>query len=349
MGKFQKGLLLMDKAALAKFFKSVQNQFDIFLPYEIDKDDPDNLMLKKFRNEEKFVINKYRTIDPLKSLFYLSSESVLPSTTKNKQRIIAGVKNCDLLSLGVHDAALLEDDFVDPNFKKWRENTYIISGDCDEALSTCHCNILGHNAYPDTKGEEMQKYDINLSPVDDEYLISIGSEKGEELLQLIKQNCEITEAEKYHVEEVERQHKEIEEKLMQINAEFSPERDVSVVSKVKDAKVWEELCEECVQCGGCTNICPSCYCIIVNDESINDDFKRIRTWDSCQLSGYARVAGGESPRDRLWERFRNRYQCKFDFIKQNFSQYGCKGCGRCISVCPAEIDLREVIKALQEV
>ena len=349
MGKFLKTTLQMDKAALAKFFDKVQDQFDIFLPYEIDKDDPDNLKLKKYKGDNKFVINRYRTIDPLKSLFYLSAESVLPPTAKEDKRIIAGVKNCDLLSLGVHDAALIEDDFVDPNFKVWRDNTYIISSDCDAALSTCHCNILGHNPYPDTFSEEHARFDLNLSLVDDKYLISVGSEKGQELIDLLKEHCEITEAEKYLLDELEKQHEEINNKLKQINSEFSPERDVSVVSRVKDAKVWEELCEECVQCGGCTNICPSCYCILVNDESINDDFKRIRTWDSCQLSGYARVAGGESPRDRLWERFRNRYQCKFDFIKQNFSQYGCKGCGRCIAVCPAEIDLREVIKALQEV
>jgi len=349
MGKFQKNSLRMDKAALVKFFKEVQDQFDIFLPYEIDKDDPDNLKLKKFQGDDNFILNKYRTIDPLKSLFYLSSESVLPPTAKEDKRIIAGVKNCDLLSLGVHDAALLEDNFVDPNFEKWRKNTYIISSDCDAALSTCHCNILGHKPYPNTSGEDKARFDLNLSLVDDNYLITVGSQKGQELLDLMKQVSEVDEPDNYLLNELERQHEEIDKKLEQINEEFSPDRDVGVVSKVKDDEVWEELCEECVQCGGCTNICPSCYCIIVNDESIDDNFKRIRTWDSCQLSGYARVAGGESPRDRLWERFRNRYQCKFDFIKQNFSQYGCKGCGRCISVCPAEIDLREVIKALQEV
>jgi len=68
-----------------------------------------------------------------------------------------------------------------------------------------------------------------------------------------------------------------------------------------------------------------------------------------QLVGYAEVAGGGTPREHRWETFRNRYQCKYNFMKFNFDKLGCTGCGRCISACPAEIDLREVIQSLQEV
>ena len=89
---------------------------------------------------------------------------------------------------------------------------------------------------------------------------------------------------------------------------------------------------------------------MVNDETQGaGEFIKLRTWDSCQHTGYARVAGGASPRPRLWQRFRHRYQCKFRFMQENFAVLGCTGCGRCIAACPAGIDLREVVSKTQVV
>lgn len=337
---------LVEKSDLIKLIQNVQENFDVFLPYQTEYDGEDNLSYKKYSGDNDFVLNKYRTVDPLKTLFYLTSESVLPPTAESGKRIIFGPKNCDLFSLKIYDKALLEDNFVEPNFKIWRDNTYIISSDCDSFLSTCHCNIMEHTPYP-KKDEEL--FDLNLSQVDDKFVITIGSEKGEELLKLFQEHCDLRNASDQILEEVESQHQKADNAMAKINEEFLGERDYSKISKNQDSGFWSEISKECVGCAGCTNICPSCYCIIVNDESIGSDFKRIRTWDSCQLTGYAEVAGGGTPRPKVWERFRNRYQCKFDFMESNFSQYGCAGCGRCIEVCPAEIDKREVIKKLQEV
>ncbi len=135
---------------------------------------------------------------------------------------------------------------------------------------------------------------------------------------MLQEHCKVKDAPEDILGKVTVQRDKISEKLSEINKDFSAKRDYSKISNNQDAAVWGELSKECVECGGCTNICPSCYCIIVNDESVGADFKRIRTWDSCQLTGYAEVAGGGSPREKVWERFRNRYQCKFDFMEKNF-------------------------------
>lgn len=340
--------MIVSYSDILKFFENVKNDFDIFVPYASELDE-DNLSFKKFSNNKKFIINKYRTIDPVKTLLYLPSERVLPVNPKVPKRIIVGVKNCDLRALEVLDAALLKDNFVEPNYKVWRDNTYIISADCTEALSTCHCVLLDFPPYPEKTEDVNCSYDLNLSKVDENYLITVGSKKGEELLELIKKYCSVRDASPEEKNKIEAQHAEIRKKLADINSDFSPDRKYDVISDNKDEATWKELSAECVECGGCTNICPTCYCIILNDESEKDCFKKVRTWDSCQLSGYARVAGGDSPRAKLWERFRNRYQCKFNIMEQNFSKSGCTGCGRCISTCPAGIDLREVIQSLQEV
>ena len=103
----------------------------------------------------------------------------------------------------------------------------------------------------------------------------------------------------------------------------------------------------CIGCGACTHICPTCYCLILNDESKADQFIKQRTFDSCQYNGYARVAGGANPRSTMTKRFRNRYLCKFDYMMHNFEKLGCTGCGRCTQACAGEIDFRKVVHRLQ--
>jgi len=339
--------MVVSKSDLIKFFNSIQSEYEVYVPHKTERE-VDDLVFKKFDPEKDFVLDKYRTVDPVRALFYMPSESVLPPSAKSKKRIIAGVKNCDLMGLAVLDDALLKDNFEEPNYKIWRENSCIISCDCTGALPTCHCILLDNNPYPVEKENEVL-YDINLSPVDDKYIITIGSKKGEELAEKLKEVCTLSSVTDNDKEIREANRAEVLKKVRDINADFTPDRNYDVITENKEAATWKELCNECVQCGACTNICPTCYCLILNDESTNEEFKKVRSWDSCQLVGYAEVAGGGTPREHKWETFRNRYQCKHNFMKFNFDKLGCTGCGRCISACPAEIDLREVIQSLQEV
>ena len=73
---------------------------------------------------------------------------------------------------------------------------------------------------------------------------------------------------------------------------------------------------------------------------------RLRVWDSCMIKDYARVAGGGNPRSKLWMRLRNRFEKKFDFFPKVAKVYACTGCGRCITGCPAKIDIRRVLRKL---
>jgi Fe-S oxidoreductase len=72
----------------------------------------------------------------------------------------------------------------------------------------------------------------------------------------------------------------------------------------------------------------------------------MRIWDSCLIEEFAKVAGGANPRSKLWMRLRNRFEKKFDFFPKVADLYACTGCGRCISACPAKIDIRRVLKNL---
>jgi predicted aldo/keto reductase-like oxidoreductase len=43
---------------------------------------------------------------------------------------------------------------------------------------------------------------------------------------------------------------------------------------------------------------------------------------------------------------RNRYEKKFEFFPNVLGKIACTGCGRCITGCPAKIDIRRILKNL---
>jgi sulfhydrogenase subunit beta (sulfur reductase) len=55
------------------------------------------------------------------------------------------------------------------------------------------------------------------------------------------------------------------------------------------------------------------------------------------------VAGGHNPRALKGQRLRNRFFCKFNYMHEDYGVTGCVGCGRCIEVCPVNIDIVEML------
>jgi sulfhydrogenase subunit beta (sulfur reductase) len=280
--------------------------------------------------------SSFRSITPIKYLFYFPREKVYPVERKYPSRLIAGIKACDLKALEILDTALIKQNFHEPSYLKWRESTTIISSDCSGICSSCSCNLFGGAPYPE-KG-----FDVNLSKLNGEYLLTPGSEKGEKLLSMIRIHTDVREANQNDLNNMYASREEIKEKLKIQNEQYAFP-DNPGLRGVPSAG-WESESKECVGCGACTNVCPTCYCLILNDESTSHNFTKVRSYDSCQWYGYARVAGGGTPRHKMHDRFRNRYLCKMDYMKENFGVYGCTGCGRCTEACAAKIDFRNVLK-----
>jgi Fe-S oxidoreductase len=61
------------------------------------------------------------------------------------------------------------------------------------------------------------------------------------------------------------------------------------------------------------------------------------------------MAGGHNPRPSRKERVRNRFMHKLKYHLDRYNLDGCVGCGRCISKCPVNIDITQIIKDLKEV
>ena len=297
-------------------------------------------------NLSEIVYGGARATQPLKCFLYPLQEEVSPDDPQaDKKSVVLGVKACDLKALRILDEIFLGGDVTDPFYQNRRENTLLISDDCTEPLGTCFCTLLGDDPFP------QEGFDLNLSCLDAEILVEVGSKKGKDLLQQC--NIPLHSAEERHLKLRQQRREAVVQKLKQINKDFKFPLNVTALLQDKyDSPLWEQVSEDCVGCCACTNICPSCHCFLLIDSLAASrglspvGFEKTRTWDSCQYPGFARVAAGANPRGKLEERFRNRLYCKFEYKPKNFALLACTGCGRCIEACQGKIDIREVLQKL---
>jgi len=127
----------------------------------------------------------------------------------------------------------------------------------------------------------------------------------------------------------------------------------AAVSRVSRGEVpegtWEEIGRRCLECGGCTYVCPACTCFTVSDRPAGPDrVERVRIWDSCALSGFTRMAGGHNPRKAVHDRRNRRFYRKlsYHFIEHERS-VACVGCGRCAETCHGDVGMPAVVELLR--
>ncbi|GAH25535.1 unnamed protein product, partial [marine sediment metagenome] len=222
-----------------------------------------------------------------------------------------------------------------------RKNNLIISADCTSAIDTCFCLALNVKPYP------LENFDINLSVAGEGFIFEVGSQKGQDLVE--KYSFLFEEVKEEFISQRDKQRekviKAVEENIKENNI---PHQDSfkNIIERGYESNIWADEASKCVECGACNTICPTCHCFLLYDQKSENQMARLRIWDSCMIKDYARVAGGANPRPELWMRLRNRFEKKFDFFPKVADIYACTGCGRCISACPAKIDIRKVLKRL---
>ena len=341
----------IDSNRLTDFLKELQKEFEVFSPSVKEYAPPKetDYLYQKHIPSQELVFNPYRVVQPLKSFFTWPLDEACGYFAKDKniaevkKALIVGVKSCDLAGHKVQDFVFLEGVEVDSLYRLRRENTVIISSDCTDFKEVCFCLAMEVLPHP-TFG-----FDLNLSPLNEGFLVEVGSVKGEEL---IRQHAEyfIPARDTQIAARLSKREHLIERLRRNLLPKNIPALD-SLQHLVKDGyglSTWSEFMLTCVECGGCNLICDTCHCFLLAERKDGTQNKKLKLWDCCLYANYARVAGGANPLRTRAQRLRNRFMKKFDFFVDNMGIPACCGCGRCIEVCPGKIDLREVLKDLEK-
>jgi ferredoxin len=134
-------------------------------------------------------------------------------------------------------------------------------------------------------------------------------------------------------------HREIEGLLRRANHDLPGYKRTGELVRDAGREGWKKYSKNCVSCGACTTICPTCSCFTLIDKP---GFHKVKQMDACQYPGFERVAGGEDSLKELPSRFRNRYMCKYVWKPLRFKSLACTGCGRCIEACIGRINKNEI-------
>lgn len=300
----------------------------------------ENLFWHRIKTEKanELTVTRYRSLQPIKTYFYPIKEEVTQEPLEHKT-VIIGAKACDLNHLKTTDSIFLGGVIEDPYYAVKRKTTIIISADCSEIKQSCFCTLMNEHPYPD-KG-----YDLNLIDTRAGFLVETGTTAGELLISSNKHYFQIPQA--VLLKEKENQRNKMIEIVKNNNQNFTWKNPEKIVSDGFSSNLWEkDIAETCVECDACRFTCSTCYCFFLSETK--QLWNKIRSWDSCQSTGYARVAGGANPRKTRHSRLRNLYACKMLYRHENFGFYACTGCGRCIDVCQGKIDIRQSLQKLYD-
>ncbi|RLF42285.1 MAG: hypothetical protein DRN18_02650 [Thermoplasmata archaeon] len=291
-----------------------------------------NFVFSKLEKPEELRLDYDITILPPKVFFLPPYEKMMEFDLKEQKtsiqgeetgRVIIGVHPYDVIALKQMDEVYLKDT-PDDLYRNRRENTIIVASDIINVSEYSFASSLGTHVVNDG-------FDLLLTELDGKVFIEIGSEKGEGLLRAYAKNIEI--ADDRDIRKI-KEHREKLPERYKLRIEIEKDQIPFLLMDVYGHPLWEEESRKCLQCGSCTIVCPTCYCYDVRDEvSLTlENGERIRTWDSCLLPDFTKIASGETFRDKA-ERFRHRIYRKGLYIPLRYNFIACVGCGRCIKAC----------------
>jgi ferredoxin len=272
---------------------------------------------------------------------------------------VVGARPCDLAANEVLGRALDGTGVAEPTFHRRRQAAFLVAVECTRPASTCFCVAMGtgpaitggfdlaltelgpdgtalDGTAPDSTALDGSAHEA-AGP---RYLARAGSQLGREMLSALPQRP-ANEADE--TERVALLARAASRMGRGVDTGGLPELMARNLSNPR----WDDVGKRCLACGNCTSVCPTCFCANLEDTTTLDGtVERRRTWASCSDLAYSYVHGGPV-RSSFKSRYRQWATHKFSWWWDQFGISGCVGCGRCITWCPAGIDITEEIAALR--
>ena len=248
----------------------------------------------------------------------------LETLSDDPAKVLAfGSRPCDAAAQMILDAILIG-EVTDSRYAARRDRMVTMTLGCARADGACFCASMGYGPHDPTGS------DVLLLPKGAEFIVRSLTPKGEEFLKELGITAD-----------------------GDIEADPPPELTRKVdtrglkekLDKNFDDPIWKRVSENCVSCGTCFYMCPTCHCFDVTDEVGLSRGRRLRLWDTCSFAGFTKMASHQ-PRVGRHARYRQRIMHKFKYTVDNVNLVACVGDGRCVRACPYGVDLCEILESL---
>jgi ferredoxin len=264
--------------------------------------------------------------------------AVSPEDPQPAPVALLGIRGCDLAAIAIHDTVLAGRRSGDAHYATRRAHSFLVAITCATPAGTCFCASMGTGPKPG------QGADLTLTELLDphRFLVETGSPSGEEVLAELA-GAPATPQDLAAAEAV------VTGALDQMGRTMRTDDLRDLLYSSAESPRWNDVAARCLACTNCTMVCPTCFCTSVEDVSdlSGDVDERHRVWDSCFSMEYSRLHGG-AVRTSTSARYRQWLTHKLAAWQDQFGSSGCVGCGRCITWCPAGIDLTAEVAALRE-
>ncbi len=319
-------------------FARLNEQFDVYAPVRFPKRGPkgtDLIRYSKINALTQIVCSEKSHFSP-KEIFYPISQTMFHFTDKdctaheleNTKDIIIFARPCDINAIRRLDNIFLNNGQSDLFYQRMREKIHFFMLECKESFDNCFCVSMGSNATND--------YSAAFRIDDICALVEIRDEK---FLPYFADEVPIAFAPEFVTANKREAH--------------LPKIDREQLGEICKLDYWNKYDEQCIGCGGCNTVCPTCSCFdtvdVIYDETSRDGERR-RVWSSCMLQDFTRTAGGGMARKTPGANMRFKVLHKVYDYNQRFggNEQMCVGCGRCIDRCPKNIDYLDAVNSLSE-
>lgn len=235
-----------------------------------------------------------------------------------------GIHLCDVSGVRILDKIFAEDPF----YKSKRNNSLIVATSC-QPTNNCFCHVFGANKHQGFDLFVQEEYNGNFT-------VYAKSETGVSLLEKIKGRL-LMSAPYLPVG-----HDQTQIDLFDLNK--------AVENRQLFEEHWQGIANNCFGCGACTAVCPLCFCFDAIDRTDpqSGNCHRSRRDDACFFANFSKISNFDFRPENV-DRLYNWYHHKFVRGPEENEKFLCVGCGRCITACPANLNIIRILSAIDNV
>ncbi len=301
---------------LSLFLKLIQEKYEIYGHQERGG----LIIFDKLENISDLYLGlKRKTTIPFKKIIFPNHR--IPTENIDRKIALIGLNNCDTWAIEKLYKELENYTLLPP-----RKNVFVVAEQClsdDE----CFCSSMGSNKINSGTDAYIQKEKS-------EYSLFAFSALAKKLAKEAGLKSD---------------KKPILNPIGPENELDFKEKDLSaLVSNRKDKEeFWQSISDNCFGCGACSTVCPLCYCTRQDFKNTADGgCKLCLDWDTCFSKRFSEIQNRYDLRPENVDRLYNWYHHKFVRAYEKNNQFLCVGCGRCIRACPANLNVKGILKNL---